>query len=137
MTALVNRPTDAYAAAKVSRYDATRSRVSRAGLFGQTHGPHRVAAVRRGERRQQPGQIVLRWNIVRLDPQRLLIVLDGFPDTVRLLEGECEIAVRLDVTGFDPQHLLILPNGIADLPLLEEEISEIVVRLGVIWFNRE
>ena len=91
-----------------------------AGLFGQTHGPHRIAAIRRGERRQQPSQIVLRRNIVRVGPQRLLIVLDGFPDTARLLQGVCEITVHLGEIGFDPQGLLIVGDGVADLPLVGE-----------------
>ena len=61
--------------------------------------PHLLASLQSRQRGSRRGEI-------RLDPQRLLVVADGFPELARLLQGDPEVVVRLGVIGLDPQGLL-------------------------------
>ena len=50
----------------------------------------------------QSRQPVLRFSEIGFDPQRLLVLVDGFPELARLLQGDPQIVVRLGIVGLDP-----------------------------------
>ena len=77
----------------------------------------------------------MRLGVLGIDPQGLLVVVDGFLDPARLLQRDRQIVVDLVLIRLGPQGLVIVRDGVADPALLQEDMAQIAMRLDGIGLD--